>query len=837
MSKKNVEAIYQLSPSQQGMLFETLAASGSGIHIEQSLWSLSGKLNITAFEQAWQLVVKRHSILRTCFVWQNQDEPFQVVLQEVKLPIEWQDWRNFSSTQQQEKLEDYLKTVRLNGFNLSKAPLIRLALFQTGEQAYQFVWTFHHILLDGWCIPLIAKETLTFYEAFSNDQDVVLEPACPYTNYITWLKQQDLSQAEAFWRKTLQGFIRPTPLGIETEPGSFSAQEKRYGEQKDRLPASATAVLQALVGQHHLTLSSLIQGVWALLLSRYSDNTEVLFGATVSGRPADLEGVETMIGFFINTVPVRIKIPPEASLWSWLQDIQTRNLAQQAFAYCSAGQIHQWSEMPGVLPLYESILVFENYPVDLSVLNSSDLTIDIYSSRFIGAQTKYALTMLVMPGSELEFQLVYDRSRFDDPSISLILKHFLALLTQISAVPEQRLVTLMDSIPAEQIPKVTPLQKRLRQNSQENFVLPRTPTEEILSAIWADTLGLEQVGIHDNFFELGGHSMIALSLMMKIQRQFGKSFPVTTFFQAPTIAQFAQLVSQHEMVKGFTPLVSIQPQGENLPFFCVHAVDGGVFYYNELSRQLGLKQPFYGLQASGLEPGTPILNCFEEMATKYVETLRAVHSQGPYLLGGYSFGGTLAYEMAQQLRRAGEQVALLALIDSPPAHIHLTLFEADFFGFMKSLGGLFNVDFFPFYCAIRGIPVNVGSEHIRRDLQELSQQERLRILGACAQQAGVLPPDMGAEYLERLISVFTANMEAARIYRIQPYQGRVVLFRSLHDLVQKLDDPTYGWRQYISTPIELYDISGDHFSIVRSPHVNMLAEKLGICLEQAQVDN
>jgi len=494
------------------------------------------------------------------------------------------------------------------------------------------------------------------------------------------------------------------------------------------------------------------------------------------------------------------------------------------------------------LPLYESILVFENYPVERSELMSSNLTIDLSGARFIGAQTTYALTILVLPGSALEVKIIYDRARFDDADVTLMRAHLGALFQAITTAPDQPIGALIDQIPAAQIPKVRPLrlrsgqaQLRMQQDLKARFVAPRTSTETILAAIWKGILGLEQIGIHDNFFDLGGHSIIAMQLMVKIQQQFGKSFPVTAFFQAPTIAQFAQRISQQELPEAFTPLVGIQPHGANLPFFCMHAVDGGVFYYNDLARLMGTKQPFYALQASGLEPGTPILTRFEDMAAEYIKAIRSVHPQGPYLVGGYSLGGIIAYEVAQQLRRSGAQVALVAIIDITPQY---TVFEGanHFFAFMKAISGLLKIDLFPFYREIRGIDVHAGDEGIRKDLQSLSGQERLTMLWECIQKTGSLPPGLDPERIDRAMSVFNANTEAVRTYPVQPYHGRIALFRSLHDLVQKLDDPTFGWGQYTATPIEIYDLPGDHFSIIREPHVTVLAEKLRVCLEHAQMN-
>ncbi|MFS0516454.1 condensation domain-containing protein [Nostoc sp. UIC 10607] len=538
MSKKNVEAIYPLSFSQQGMLFETLYTPELGIHIEQFTCVLDGKLNFSAFEQGWQQIIERHAIFRTGFVWKDQEQPLQVVLRQVEIPIERQDWRQYSLSEQQEQLEAFIKTERDRGLNLTKPPLMRLALLQMGEETYQFVWTHHHILMDGWCVPLVFQEVLSCYQAFSKGQNLQLKPVRPYRDYITWLQQQDLSQIEVFWRRALQGFTKSTPLG-KIELGNCSATE-RYGEESLSLNASNTATLKSLAKANRLTLNTVVQGVWALLLCRYSHEEDVLFGITVSGRPPSLPGVESTIGLFINTLPLRLKINPQEQLWLWLQDIQTYNFELRQYEHSHSGQVHQWSEVPGALPLYESILVFENYPVDSAVLQSSDFKIDISDLRFIGAQTKYALTLLVTVESELELKLIYDARRFDSADVALIREHFVAVLQNLISEPEISIATLLGQIPVNQIPKF----KTLQLESEKTFVTPRTPIEEVIAGIWTQVLGLEKVGSNDNFFELGGHSLLATQIISRLRDAFQVELPLRYLFESPTIAELAQSIEK-----------------------------------------------------------------------------------------------------------------------------------------------------------------------------------------------------------------------------------------------------------------------------------------------------
>src|SRR5579885_311234 len=195
MNRKNVESITSLAPAQQGMLYETIRAPKSGIHIEQSVRTITGPLHLPAFVYAWEWAIKRHAVLRTSFVWKDQPEPLQVVLREVALPLQREDWRELSPEEQQERLERYLREDRQRGFVLAQAPLMRLALFQLADEVYRSIWTFHHILMDGWCHKLILREVLACYEAASQGKDFSLAPSRPYREYIAWLKRQDLGQA------------------------------------------------------------------------------------------------------------------------------------------------------------------------------------------------------------------------------------------------------------------------------------------------------------------------------------------------------------------------------------------------------------------------------------------------------------------------------------------------------------------------------------------------------------------------------------------------------------------------------------------------------------------
>ncbi|MBI5301747.1 MAG: AMP-binding protein, partial [Chloroflexi bacterium] len=426
MNNKNIEAVYPLSPMQQGMIFHSVYAPESGAYIEQLMCALHGDLNVAAFERAWKHVVARHSVLRTAFVWKRLDKMFQVVHREVNLKLDQSDWRDLSASEQETELEIFLRADRRRGFDLTHAPLLRLALIRLADNAWRFVWTWHHALADGWSLPILLKEMLTSYAAFRRDQSPMLEPVRPYRDYIAWLQNRDAAQAESFWRRTLQGFTAPTPLTVDHPASNTDAT---FSEIETRLTAKATSELQNLARQNQLTLNTLVQGAWALLLNRYSGEEDVMFGATVSGRPANLPGAETMVGLFINTLPVRVRAPSNTTLLAWLDNLQARQIETRQYEYAPLAEIQNWSALPHGTPLFESILIFENYPVGDFLRDSSLQIGDVRSIE----QTNYPITAVAGLDHELVLKISYDNRRFDHATINRMLGHWRTLLENFIA--------------------------------------------------------------------------------------------------------------------------------------------------------------------------------------------------------------------------------------------------------------------------------------------------------------------------------------------------------------------------------------------------------------------
>lgn len=387
------------------------------------------------------------------------------------------------------------------------------------------------------------------------------------------------------------------------------------------------------------------------------------------------------------------------------------------------------------------------------------------------------------------------------------------------------------------------------------FIAPRTPTESTLAKIWAEVLNIEHVGIYDNFFDLGGDSLLTVRLMKQIHKHFECELPLSSLFLNPTIESLATSLSSQADSLPWSPLVPIQLAGSSPAFFCVHPIFGVVFPYYELAQNLGKNQPFYGLQPIGLDGKSSPLTRIEDMAAHYIEALRRVQPKGPYFLGGWSFGGWVAFEMAQQLQKSGEEVALLAVLDTLapiPGNIpslgsgfkfmlttvarYIWPFFLDYFYLIIAIAknrinsltsGLTNFNKIvqnPVWKSlIQSLQTNLFSHFIRKEdatVNIIPEESKLRLLSELA--------------IRPMLRVYYANSQAVLNYVPQVYPKRINLFRTKVQLSIAKEDPSMGWDQLTVGGTEIHHIPGNHLTMLRKPHIQILAAQLRACIEKAQ---
>jgi amino acid adenylation domain-containing protein len=429
----NIEDSYPLTSFQQGILFHILDRPTSGIYLNQQSYTLKGNLDVQAFQNAFKEVVNRHQILRTAFVLSGQDGPLQMVFRQVNVPWAMYDWSGIPAAEADEHLALLQQAEYRIGFELSRAPLMRMTLVQREADLYEFIWSYHLLLLDGVSGVVVFKELLEFYEAFQTGKPVELEPPARYGAYVDWLQEQDQRDAEAYWRQALARFNSPTPLGFDRSATGNGIEQKDYAEQILLLDQALTTELRLFAARSHLTLNTLVQGAWGLLLSRRSGSDDVVFGNTVSGRLAEFPESESTVGLFVNVLPVRVRVPRDASLKTWLSELQSQQAESRRFEFCALPDIQGWSDVPRGRPLFESVLIFQNIPLDISLSESVGLKVLAIKST---ERTNVPLAVIVEPGSQLRFKIVYQRKRFDDVTIERITQNLQRILISITTISE-----------------------------------------------------------------------------------------------------------------------------------------------------------------------------------------------------------------------------------------------------------------------------------------------------------------------------------------------------------------------------------------------------------------
>ncbi|WLH71423.1 non-ribosomal peptide synthase/polyketide synthase [Pseudomonas fluorescens] len=434
-----VEDLYPLSPMQQGMLFQSLYGEGSGDYINQMRIDVDG-LDVPRFHQAWQAAVDRHEILRSGFLWQTDaEQPLQVVYKQRRMPLEALDWTDRADCPA--ALDALAESARAQGFVLEQAPLLSLSVIRTGVSSYHLIYTNHHILMDGWSGSQLFGEVLQHYAG-----EPLAAPTGRYRDYIAWLQAQNKAVSETFWKDQLLNLQAPTRLayGVANEaPTALVAN----GEHRLSFDAAQTERLKAFAQSNKVTLNTLVQAAWLLLLHHHTGQATVAFGATVAGRPAELRGIEQQVGLFINTLPVVATPEAQMPVSQWLQHVQSQNVRLREQEHTPLFEIQRWAGLGGEA-LFDSILVFENYPVSEALEQGAPSGLRFGAVRSL-EQTHYPLTVLLGMGDSLGLEFNYDRQAFSATHIQRLAEHFQQLLSALIVDADQRLAALPSAALAE----------------------------------------------------------------------------------------------------------------------------------------------------------------------------------------------------------------------------------------------------------------------------------------------------------------------------------------------------------------------------------------------------
>ncbi|MDR6232875.1 non-ribosomal peptide synthase/polyketide synthase [Pseudomonas oryzihabitans] len=450
---RRIEDIYPLTPMQEGLLLHTLLEPGEGLYFMQDRYRIDSALDHERFAQAWSAVVARHEALRASFVWNAGETMLQVIQRPEALDVEMLDWRGRPAESQERDLQALLERERRAGFALLERPPFHLRLIRVAEARYWFIMSNHHILIDAWCRGLLMSDFLDIYIALGEGRAAALAPAPRYRDYIAWLQRQDQARSRDWWRATLAGLERPTELPcdrplLRDHAGAEGGMQ--VADRQLRLLPTEGAQLRERAQRHGLTVNTLAQAAWALVLHRYSGDDDLSFGVTVAGRPLDQPQMQRTVGLFINSVPLRVRLPERTTdtpVLEWLRALLEANLALREHEYLPLVAIQEASEVPKGQPLFDSLFVFENAPVDATVLDRAQgLKATSDSGR---THTNFPLTVVCYPGDDLGLHLSYDRRYFDAATIERLLADFRRLLLAVAAGIEGRFAELALEDPTE----------------------------------------------------------------------------------------------------------------------------------------------------------------------------------------------------------------------------------------------------------------------------------------------------------------------------------------------------------------------------------------------------
>ncbi len=443
--KDQIDSLYQLSSLQQGILFHGLYDAASGTYISQFSCHMQ-HVDMAAFNDSWQTVMKRHSILRSAFYHDAFAVPLQCVYKDVKLPIAVLDYRALNEQDQATAISQFEREDIKKGFSFSMPPLMRITLIRLTDESYRMLWTMHHILLDGWSMPLVLEEFLTIYELLLSGKEVATVKEDRYEDFIRYIERGDKDEEEQYWRTYLDGLQENTLLPFI---GKTSERTKGVGESKSvvlQVDNTATKKIQAYAQKNRLTVNTVMQGVWAYLLYSYTGNNHIVYGAIVSGRPDGLPDVEQRIGMYINTLPLHAVIDETQGVAQWLKRLQEDQVQSRQYQHTSLNAIQGWTDVQG--DLFDSILVFENYPVS-KIVTTRQWVLQL-SDIQIHDQNNYPLTIAITSNEQIEVQFNYNANLIEPFYVNKLRDHFEHILYQLTDEKEQLLGDITLLTPSEE---------------------------------------------------------------------------------------------------------------------------------------------------------------------------------------------------------------------------------------------------------------------------------------------------------------------------------------------------------------------------------------------------
>ena len=794
---------YPLSYLQQAFLFNSNRDQKDQGELQLE-FTLSGSINIPLFQKAWQASAQRHDAMRAYVKIESGSSPTQVIQSTVDQQLVINDWSSKNQEEQQKELSAFRHLESEQAIDLSHTPTSRSYLFILNEKEYLLFWACHHIFLDGWSCGIILKDVLTFYDAYKNDTLLNLPLISNYPAFLQWKKQQDNKEDKHFWQKELVDFTNP--LLFKKQITSVAPINK-FEDEVLFLSEKESTALHEYCQKTQVTLSSLFQGLWALLLGQYFQTTDVVFGLTVTGRFADFQNITSTSGLFMNILPNRFDLNSNDTFSNWLKIIQREQGKKSQYEQYSLNEIKTAIDWPHHSEIFDSLFVFGNFLKD--GLRVGDLSIENFQGGF---SSTYPLTIRINPTKEITVNWRYNSSLISETMINAFKKAFYRLITNVVSTDEQTsLKELLKSIHIpinkSEVSPLSTLSKSTHSNSKIYFA-PRNKTELALSQIWGKLFNQVQISVKDNYFDLGGSSLMAIRLFAEIEKQMGHILAPSILFTHPSIAQLAEFINKDQQTTtASTILVPLRATGARAPLFCLHGGGAHVFFYQNLSKYLSADQPVYSIQPPGLDGKSERPTSIQAMAIQYISEMKKVQANGPYYLLGTCFSNAVAIEIGNQLTANGEKIAKLFIIDSAPVH----LFGNDVNGKSKTFSRFYDM-------LLRG---------------DFSRIKR-KLLGRFKEKKPITPtvPQKESESQKNLRLTIDSLNELYANYHWYPFDGEINFIRSSE--FASRSDKNYHlsqWKKLTKGQLNIHVVKGHHDTLFEEPEIQGLSSKIMACIK------
>lgn len=431
--KNNIQDVYRLAPMQLGMFYLFLKDSKSSAYFEQCTFSINGEVDKVLLKKSFNALIDRYDILRTVFYNENVKEPLQVVLAHRSGDIYFQD----ISHQPEDQKEPFIERIKIEdkekGFDLSRDLLMRILLFKIGDKKYKLIWSFHHIVMDGWCLGVIFKELILFYMSYQHGEPIQLKPVTPYKNYIKWLERQDMTEGVRYWKNYLKGYEnKHLMLKFAGFPGDRRSSGYIRVENNIPIADNLSEALAGIAREKQVTPNMVFQLMWGILLARYNNTDDVVFGSVVSGRPSEVDGIEDMVGIFINTIPVRIRIDDNKKFSQLLKELQQQESLSKSYEYSPLAEVQSYSSLKG--ELIDHVMGFENFPMQQSVGEKRaqhEFGFEI-KDVYMYEQINYDFSLGILPGKPMTLVLHYNSLVYEAGFIKKVETDFMSIAQQVA---------------------------------------------------------------------------------------------------------------------------------------------------------------------------------------------------------------------------------------------------------------------------------------------------------------------------------------------------------------------------------------------------------------------